>query len=254
MSGQRMNMDTTRPITVGLADDQPLVRTGFAMVLESQDDITVAWQADNGTVAINQAANDPVDVVLMDIQMPDTDGITATREILKIHPDTRIIVLTTFEHDDYIVGAIEAGASGYLLKDSEPEDLLQAVRTVDESTAIISPKATARLLRSMRSGNAGGAGNPASVGGAANAASMGVDKQHRSSDNSASDNATTEPLTPRETEILQLMARGLSNQEISQELFVSMPTVKTHVTHILRKTNSRDRVQAVLYAVHHGLG
>lgn len=245
MSGQRMNMDTTRPITVGLADDQLLVRTGFAMVLESQDDITVAWQADNGTVAINQAANDPVDVVLMDIQMPDTDGITATREILKIHPDTRIIVLTTFENDDYIVGAIEAGASGYLLKDSEPEDLLQAVRTVDESTAIISPKATARLLRSMRSGNAGGAGGAASVG---------VDKQHRSSDNSASDNATTEPLTPRETEILQLMARGLSNQEISQELFVSMPTVKTHVTHILRKTNSRDRVQAVLYAVHHGLG
>ncbi|MDK4240216.1 response regulator [Corynebacterium pseudodiphtheriticum] len=235
-------MDTTRPITVGLADDQLLVRTGFAMVLDSQDDITVAWQADNGTVAINQAANDPVEVVLMDIQMPDTDGITATREILKIHPDTRIIVLTTFENDDYIVGAIEAGASGYLLKDSEPEDLLQAVRTVDESTAIISPKATARLLRSMRSGNTGGA------------ASVGVDKQHRSSDNSASDNATTEPLTPRETEILQLMARGLSNQEISQELFVSMPTVKTHVTHILRKTNSRDRVQAVLYAVHHGLG
>ena len=245
MSGQRMNMDTTRPITVGLADDQLLVRTGFAMVLDSQDDITVAWQADNGTVAINQAANDPVDVVLMDIQMPDTDGITATREILKIHPDTRIIVLTTFENDDYIVGAIEAGASGYLLKDSEPEDLLQAVRTVDESTAIISPKATARLLRSMRSGNAGGAGSAASVG---------VDKQHRSSDNSANDNAATEPLTPRETEILQLMARGLSNQEISQELFVSMPTVKTHVTHILRKTNSRDRVQAVLYAVHHGLG
>lgn len=242
MSGQRMNMDTTRPITVGLADDQLLVRTGFAMVLDSQDDITVAWQADNGTVAINQAANDPVDVVLMDIQMPDTDGITATREILKIHPDTRIIVLTTFENDDYIVGAIEAGASGYLLKDSEPEDLLQAVRTVDESTAVISPKATARLLRSMRSGNTGGA------------ASVGVDKQHRSSDNSASDNAATEPLTPRETEILQLMARGLSNQEISQELFVSMPTVKTHVTHILRKTNSRDRVQAVLYAVHHGLG
>lgn len=242
MSGQRMNMDTTRPITVGLADDQLLVRTGFAMVLDSQDDITVAWQADNGTVAINQAANDPVDVVLMDIQMPDTDGITATREILKIHPDTGIIVLTTFENDDYIVGAIEAGASGYLLKDSEPEDLLQAVRTVDESTAIISPKATARLLRSMRSGNTGGA------------ASVGVDKQHRSSDNSANDNATTEPLTPRETEILQLMARGLSNQEISQELFVSMPTVKTHVTHILRKTNSRDRVQAVLYAVHHGLG
>lgn len=242
MSGQRMNMDTTRPITVGLADDQLLVRTGFAMVLDSQDDITVAWQADNGTVAINQAANDPVDVVLMDIQMPDTDGITATREILKIHPDTRIIVLTTFENDDYIVGAIGAGASGYLLKDSEPEDLLQAVRTVDESTAIISPKATARLLRSMRSGNTGGA------------ASVGVDKQHRSSDNSANDNAATEPLTPRETEILQLMARGLSNQEISQELFVSMPTVKTHVTHILRKTNSRDRVQAVLYAVHHGLG
>ncbi|UQV56419.1 response regulator [Corynebacterium pseudodiphtheriticum] len=235
-------MDTTRPITVGLADDQLLVRTGFAMVLDSQDDITVAWQADNGTVAINQAANDPVDVVLMDIQMPDTDGITATREILKIHPDTRIIVLTTFENDDYIVGAIEAGASGYLLKDSEPEDLLQAVRTVDESTAIISPKATARLLRSMRSGNAGGV------------ASVGVDKQHRSSDNSANDNAATEPLTPRETEILKLMARGLSNQEISQELFVSMPTVKTHVTHILRKTNSRDRVQAVLYAVHHGLG
>lgn len=242
MSGQRMNMDTTRPITVGLADDQLLVRTGFAMVLDSQDDITVAWQADNGTVAINQAANDPVDVVLMDIQMPDTDGITATREILKIHPDTRIIVLTTFENDDYIVGAIEAGASGYLLKDSEPEDLLQAVRTVDESTAVISPKATARLLRSMRSGNTGSSGG------------VGVDKQHRSSDNSASDNTATEPLTPRETEILQLMARGLSNQEISQELFVSMPTVKTHVTHILRKTNSRDRVQAVLYAVHHGLG
>ena len=219
--------------TVGLADDQQLVRAGFSLVLESQDDIEVVWQADDGAQAIELAVAHPVDVILMDVQMPTLDGIAATAAIVDKSPTgpagefTRIVVLTTFDNDNYVLGAVQAGASGFLLKDTDPEDLISAVRAVGESSAVVSPKATARLLRRVRTG---------------------VQTSHANS----SDLDLPEPLTRREEEILKLMAQGLNNHEISRRLFISMPTVKTHVGRVLAKTGSRDRVHAVLFAVKHG--
>lgn len=204
--------------TVGLADDQQLVRAGFAMVLDSQDDITVVWEAATGREACERAAEQPVDIILMDVQMPEMDGIEATRRILARDADAKVVILTTFDTDNYVLGSVEAGASGFLLKDADPEELIAAVRTVGESAAVISPTATARLLRSIR------------------------DKQ-----------SVDVPLTPREREILVLMALGHTNQEIADELFISLPTVKTHVGRVLMKTDSRDRVHAVLYAFRNGL-
>lgn len=226
----------SRKTTVGLADDQQLVRAGFALVLESQDDIEVAWQADDGARAVELAGAHPVDVVLMDVQMPVLDGIGATGAIVDKQPlgpagePTRVVVLTTFDNDSYVLGAVRAGASGFLFKDTDPEDLIDAVRTVGESTAVISPKATARLLRQIRRGAAATAQRePAEATG------------------------LVEPLTRREEEILILMAQGLNNREIAQRLVISMPTVKTHVGHVLAKTGSRDRVHAVLFALKSGL-
>ena len=216
-------------IRVGLADDQQLVRAGFSMVLDSQPDIAVAWQAADGAEAVRLAGQDPVDVVLMDVQMPQLDGIAATERILAELGEQapRIVVLTTFDNDDYVMGSVEAGASGFLLKDVDPEELLAAVRTVGEAAAVISPKATARLLRQVR--NRPAAPEP-------------VEQMD-----------LVDPLTPRELEILELIALGLSNQEIAQKLFISLPTVKTHVGRVLLKTNSRDRVHAVLFAFRHGV-
>lgn len=216
-------------IRVGLADDQQLVRAGFSMVLDSQPDIAVAWQAADGAEAVRLAGQDPVDVVLMDVQMPQLDGIAATERILAELGERapRIVVLTTFDNDDYVMGSVEAGASGFLLKDVDPEELLAAVRTVGEAAAVISPKATARLLRQVR--NRPAAPEP-------------VEQMD-----------LVDPLTPRELEILELIALGLSNQEIAQKLFISLPTVKTHVGRVLLKTNSRDRVHAVLFAFRHGV-
>lgn len=217
-------------IRVGLADDQQLVRAGFSMVLESQDDITVCWQAANGVDAVRLAVEVPVDVVLMDVQMPQLDGIAATEQILADLGEQapRVVVLTTFDNDDYVMGSVESGASGFLLKDTDPEELLAAVRTVGESVAVISPKATARLLRQVR--NRTGAEQDV-----------------------IPEMDLAEPLTPRELEILELLALGLSNQEIAEKLFISLPTVKTHVGRVLMKTNSRDRVHAVLFAFRHGV-
>ncbi|HIW95459.1 MAG TPA: response regulator transcription factor [Candidatus Corynebacterium gallistercoris] len=212
-------------ITVGLADDQQLVRAGFAMVLDSQDDMSVVWEAADGAQACELAAAQPVDIILMDVQMPVMDGITATRQILKDHPETKVVVLTTFDTDNYVLGSVEAGASGFLLKDADPEELIDAVRTVGESAAVISPTSTARLLKQVRQMQAAPTLPPE------------VDV----------------PLTPREKEILVLMALGRSNQEIADELYISLPTVKTHVGRVLMKTDSRDRVHAVLYAFRHGL-
>ena len=226
----------TDVIRVGLADDQQLVRAGFSMVLGSQDDIDVVWQASNGQQAVDQFAAEPVDVILMDVQMPEKDGIAATKQILECNDEVRIVVLTTFDNDDYVMGSVEAGASGFLLKDVDPEELINAVRTVGESAAVISPKATARLLRQVRKQ----IDRPEdAVGPQPSAESAPLD--------------LPEPLTPRELEILQLMAIGRSNQEIAQQLFISLPTVKTHVGRVLLKTQSRDRVHAVLFAFKHGL-
>ncbi|MDN6706618.1 response regulator transcription factor [Corynebacterium glyciniphilum] len=248
-------MDETRStstITVGLADDQQLVRAGFGMVLDSQPDITVVWQAVDGAEAVNSAMSSPVDMILMDVQMPELDGIAATRKIVDAGvtgpsgEPTRVVVLTTFDNDEYVMGSITAGASGFLLKDADPEELIDAVRTVGEAEAVISPKATARLLRQVR----GGAGTGEQVAAATPQASTGS-----GADTAAAAAALDlpDPLTPRELEILVLVARGYSNPEIARRLFVSLPTVKTHVGRILAKTDSRDRVHAVLFAFSNGL-
>lgn len=215
-------------IRVGLADDQQLVRAGFGLVLDSQDDITVAWQAADGKEACELAESDPVDIILMDVQMPRMDGIEATRQVVAGGTGARVIVLTTFDNDNYVLGAVEAGASGFLLKDTDPEELISAVRTVGESAAVISPKATARLLRTIR---------------------MAQTPQRRES----VELDLPDPLTPRELEILQLIGLGYSNQEIADKLYISLPTVKTHVGRVLMKTQSRDRVHAVLFAFKHHL-
>ncbi len=221
-------------IKIGLADDQMLVRAGFSMVLGSQDDMTVVWEAENGDEAVARAIADPVDIILMDIQMPVCNGIDATKKILA-HPNNsaKVVVLTTFDTDNYIVAAVEAGASGFLLKDTSPESLIDSVRTVGEQTAVISPVATAKLFRSLRQNLPSADASPGNK----------VDVNH----------GLLEPLTPREIEILTLMAFGRSNQEIASELFISLPTVKTHVGKVLAKTGSRDRVHAVLFAFRRGL-
>lgn len=249
-------------ITVGLADDQQLVRAGFSMVLASQDDIAVAWEASDGAEACRLAESDPVDIILMDVQMPNMDGITATRHILdEVAPTgpagetTRVVVLTTFDSDNYVIGAVTAGASGFLLKDADPEELIKAVRTVGESAAVISPAATAKLMRRLRTEDLEGGQNGASnqsneARGGSRVESSGEDPLKPGLDD---DLGLVDPLTPREREILCLIAVGYSNQEIAEELFISLPTVKTHVGRVLTKTDSRDRVHAVLFALKHHL-
>lgn len=211
-------------ITVGLVDDQPLVRTGFAMLVNSQEDMEVAWDVNDGDQVPGQA---PVDVVLMDVQMARVDGIIATETLLKEHPHTKVIILTTFDDHEFVRGAIDAGASGFLLKDAQPEELLRAVRVVHSGEAILAPKVTANILRDLA----------AVTPGASISATV----------------SEVEELTQRETHVLRLMALGLNNQEIAEHEFVSMATVKTHVRHILMKTCSRDRVQAVLFAYRRGV-
>ncbi|MDN6325706.1 MAG: response regulator transcription factor [Corynebacterium sp.] len=231
-------------ITVGLADDQQLVRAGFGMVLDSQPDISVLWQAVDGAEAVRLATRQPVDMILMDVQMPELDGIAATKQIVDAGvagpsgEPTRVVVLTTFDNDEYVMGSITAGASGFLLKDADPEELIDAVRTGGGGEGVISPKATARLLRQVR-GGAAPETNPETAPLDVAAAAAALD--------------LPDPLTPRELEILVLVARGYSNPEIARRLFVSLPTVKTHVGRILAKTDSRDRVHAVLFAFSNGL-
>lgn len=202
-------------IRVGLVDDQPLVRAGFALLVNSQDDLTVVWQAGDG----DDLPTEPADVVLMDVQMPHVDGVTAARQLLVGDDHARVIMLTTFDDEAFVSGAIAAGASGFLLKDSQPEQLLHAIRTVAEGNAILSPKVTAGVLRQLQ----------------------GDVKQE------------VLDLTARERDILRLIALGYNNEEIAAQEFVSMSTVKTHVRHILLKTGSRDRVHAVLRAYRSGL-
>ncbi|MGP9693838.1 response regulator [Brachybacterium sp. AOP25-B2-12] len=216
------------PLRIALVDDQPLVRAGFAMVINSQSDLQVVLESADGADAVEKLRSRTVDVVLMDVRMPRLDGIEATRRILENTPADRaprIIVLTTFDLDDYVVAAIRAGASGFLLKDAQPEELLAAIRTVHRGDAVIAPSATRRLLSQMVS--AAPAAEP--------------------------DTTALETLTDREREVLTLMARGLSNTEIGTELFVAEATVKTHVGRVLAKLHARDRVQAVIIAFETGL-
>lgn len=223
-----MSAPLDRPLRIALVDDQPLVRAGFAMVINSQDDMEVIAQASDGVAAVEALRAHAVDVVLMDVRMPHKDGIEATAEILAQAPVNRapkVIVLTTFDLDEYVVAAIRAGASGFLLKDAQPEDLLGAIRTVHRGDAVIAPSATRRLLERVIS-----APDP------------------REQDTSALD-----PLTDREREVLTLMGRGFSNREIGAELFVAEATVKTHVGRVLAKLGARDRVQAVIISFETGL-
>ncbi|MBH9972263.1 response regulator transcription factor [Bifidobacterium sp. W8109] len=223
-------MERTEPISVAIVDDQDLVRAGFAMVIGSQDDMTVVGQGADGEQAVDLASRLRPDVILMDVRMPGMDGLTATRQITALSPDRpepRVIVLTTFDLDEYVMAAIKAGASGFLLKDTEPETLLSSIRTVHRGNAIIAPSATKRLIEHM-------AHDMPATG------SMPSGTTYRDPE--------ADLLTDRELQVLVHIAQGLSNQEIADNLGISLPTVKTHVTHILQKINARDRVQAVVFA------
>ncbi|GAA1288370.1 MULTISPECIES: response regulator [Brachybacterium] len=223
-----MTAPLDRPLRIVLVDDQPLVRAGFSMVIDSQDDMSVVAQAADGAAAVEELRARTVDVVLMDVRMPRMDGIEATSRILAQAPEGRapkIIVLTTFDLDEYVVSAIRAGASGFLLKDAQPEELLAAIRTVHSGDAVIAPSATRRLLARV-------VATP--------------EPQEK-------DTSMLEALTEREREVLTLMGRGYSNQEIGAELFVAEATVKTHVGRVLSKLGARDRVQAVIIAFETGL-
>lgn len=226
-------------IRVVIADDQELVRAGFAMVIGSQQDMQVVGQARDGADAVRVAESLHPDVVLMDVRMPGMDGIEATRRITALESEavegvrpTRVIILTTFDLDEYVMAAINAGASGFLLKDTEPETLLSSIRTVYQGNAIIAPSATKRLIEKMMED--------------------GYTKPHPVPEATPAAPGYTDPeldeLTDREREVLIEIAHGLSNQEIADKLFISLPTVKTHVAHILAKINARDRVQAVVFA------
>ena len=225
-------------IRIGLTDDEPLLTAGLAMLLGAQDDMEVVWQAADGHQALRRAESDPVDVLLLDIQMPGLDGLATTRRLVSGGAQGRIIILTTFDTDGYVLGAIEAGAAGFLLKSTAPERLVEAVRTVHAGDSVISPGPTRRLLGAVRRGA------PASPGTAGPAA------RTAPAPGGAGELAG---LTEREREILRLVAIGLTNREICDRLWVSMATVKTHVSHLLAKTGSRDRVQLVLLALRSGV-
>ncbi|MFC4602531.1 response regulator [Rhodococcus kronopolitis] len=220
-------MTESGPIRVGLVDDQQLVRAGFRMVIDSQPDMSVVVEAADGEHALRELTRVPVDVVLMDVQMPNMDGIEATRRLAGLEQSPKVVVLTTFDNDEYVLAAISAGASGFLLKDAQPEELLDAVRTVYRGDAVIAARSTRRLLQHV---------------GPILAGATPVDRPQ-----------LPEALTKREVEVLEAMAHGLSNSEIASKFFVSEATVKTHVGRVLSKTGSRDRVQAVVFAYQAGL-
>jgi DNA-binding NarL/FixJ family response regulator len=224
-------------IRVGLVDDQQLVRAGFRMVIDSQPDLRVMAQASDGEEAVRVLAEIEVDDVLMDVRMPKMNGIEATRLITALPSSPRVVVLTTFDLDEYVLSAIGAGASGFLLKDAPPEEMLAAVRTVHAGDAVIGASSTRRLLRHIGPMLDPQVAPPAAA----------PDKQTRPSP------AVLAELTPREYEVFVLMATGLSNAEIAAHFVVSEATVKTHVGRVLTKTGARDRVQVVVLAYRLGI-
>ena len=210
-------------IRVLVVDDQALVRSGFRMLLGGEADMEIVAEAANGLEAVDKAARFEPTVVLMDIRMPELDGLEATRRILAADPTARVLVLTTFDLDEYVYEALRAGASGFVLKDEPPEQLLAAIRVVAAGEALLSPAVTKRVIGQF------------------------TRLPHRAPPLEIDD------LTERELDVFRLIARGLSNAEIGQELFISETTVKTHITHLLQKLGLRDRVQAVVLAYETGL-
>ena len=251
-------MENNGVIRVTIADDQELVRAGFAMVINSQQDMQVVAQAANGKQIVEITERDHPDIILMDVRMPVMDGLEATRKILqqKTNENTKIIILTTFDLDEYVMAAIHAGASGFLLKDTEPETLLNSIRTVYQGNAIIAPTATKRLIENMiQQGKVATniTANSASNYTAQASLPAQANSPAQATQSCSYENSAIPELTDREREVIVEIARGLSNQEIANKLFISLPTVKTHVAHILGKINARDRVQAVVFAYENGL-
>ena len=238
---QGETMSETGPIRILLVDDQPLLRMGFRLILEGEDDLKIVGEASDGAEAIRQVRELAPDVVLMDVRMPVLDGIEATRAITTSGADTRIIILTTFDLDEYAFAGLQAGASAFLLKDVAPAELISAVRVVASGDAVVAPRITRRLLETYVRGNGT---VPASGAPGQQAAGAGVRPAR---------DPLLEDLTPRETEMLGAMAEALSNAEIAHRYFLSEATVKTHVRRILTKLHLRDRVQAVVYAYETGL-
>jgi DNA-binding NarL/FixJ family response regulator len=211
-------------VRVLLVDDDDLMRAGLRAVLSSDETIAVVGEASDGRAAVGEITKARPDVVLMDIRMPGVDGISATREVLAAAPEVRVVVLTTFEQDDYIFDALSAGASGFLLKRTKPEELIGAIHTVADGDSLLSPSVTRRVIDRM-------AGQPSPV----------------------ATSRRLENLTPREREVLESIARGFSNREIADAFVIEESTVKTHVKRILMKLGLRDRVQAVIFAYENGL-
>jgi DNA-binding NarL/FixJ family response regulator len=226
MGGVTIDAATDRPVRILLADDQPLLRTGFRMVLGGESDLDIVGEAGDGAEAVDLARRLLPDVVLMDIRMPRLDGVAATRAIVDARLPVRVLILTTFDLDEYVVGALRAGASGFLAKDVPADDLVAAIRTVAAGEAVVAPRILKRLLDRF-------------------AVTL--------PDLTAAAPRTLDALTERERVVLVQMARGLSNAEIARALTVSETTVKTHVGHVLTKLGLRDRVQAVVLAYETGI-
>ena len=214
-------------IRVGVADDQALVRSGFCVLLRSEPDIEVVGEAANGAEAVQLARAEKPDVMLMDIRMPEMDGLEATRQITAHESTqaTRVLILTTFDLDEYVFDALRAGASGFLLKDTQPVDLLTAVRVIAEGEALLAPKITRRLIEEFA----------------------------RTPTPAVMASVPIASLTEREMEVLAAIAKGMSNAEIAEQLFMSHATAKTHVSHLLTKLNARDRAQLVMLAYEAGV-
>jgi DNA-binding NarL/FixJ family response regulator len=213
-------------LRVLIADDQALMRAGFRMILEVEPDLEIVGEAANGREAVAEAGRLRPDVVLMDVRMPEMDGIEATRRLLHGNNDTKVVMLTTFDMDEYVYEALRAGASGFLLKDVPPEQLVAGIRSVAAGDTLLAPSVTRRLIQEF---------------------------VRRPPDTLRSSAPELARLTAREVEVLQMMARGRSNTEIAADFFVSETTVKTHVAHVLAKLGVRDRVQAVVFAYEAGM-
>jgi len=212
-------------IHVLIADDDDLMRAGLVELLTADPEIEIVGQASTGREAVEQALRLLPDVVLMDVRMPDLDGISATRELLRAAPEAKVLILTTFEQDDYVFGALRAGASGFLLKRTRPEALIAAVHTIAAGDSLLSPSVTRRV----------------------------IDRMAQQPTPEFADQARLGDLTPREREVLELIARGLSNREIAAALVVEESTIRTHVKRVLMKLDLRDRIQAVIFAYESGV-